>query len=65
MTNKEKNTSTTHYMNLDEQLDEERVKRKLKQTVPKQKAELIKAGYSVDEVSNEGKRIECYRELLN
>lgn len=54
-----------HNLSIEEATAEKGVIAKLKKTVPKQKAELIKYGYSVDEVSNDGKRRECYREMLN
>ena len=57
--------SERYGMSLEDAFKEKDVISKLKQTVPKQKAELKKGGYSAAEISNADKRRECFREMLS
>ncbi|AUR84844.1 C2H2-type zinc finger protein [Vibrio phage 1.063.O._10N.261.45.C7] len=52
-------------MSLEDAFKEKEVISKLKQSVAKQKAELKKGGFKPAETSNEEKRRNCYRKLLN
>lgn len=56
--------SQRYNVTLEEAFKEKEVINKLRQTVAKQKAELKKAGFSTKDISNESKRRECYRKLL-
>lgn len=52
-------------MTFDEAKKEKRVIEKINQTVAIQKKELLAAGFTTTEVSNQDKRRDCYRKLFN
>lgn len=57
--------SERYGMSLEDARKEKSVIAKINQTVAKQKAELKKLGFKPTEMSNEDKRRECYRKVLN